>query len=857
MRLASLTMFMLQITATAQAQTDSGAVDALILGPTVVISGKRPDSDTAQSIRRDKPEIVDATVAEDIEKLPDSSVGEAIQRLPGVQITRDRGAPGSLTVRGLGQIETTLNGREVFSAGVGRNLDLADIPSELVSSINVYKTSAADHVEGGIGGLIDVQTHRPLDFETPQIHLSMRQVKGSLSDKDRTQFSTLLSNRWSAPGLGEFGALFSLAHQEQAWREDQKSTGQPLVRTDLIAGRSIVVPNGTSETTSVGERQRSGASLSLQWRPNDRLELYAEGHYAEVLNHQNSYQINVLPSSSFVPGSLTLFPGTNDLRSITWTNAPISILSFARDTVDKTRQLALGGSWHHEALTIKADLSHSQSYNDLYFCGPVLSATAPSFSQDLSSQTPSTSVGGIDLNDPNNFQISSIAYRKRPFNGTLNAFRVDSDYLVLGDFIDRVSAGFRYARHQADNGSGLIFGDNSVSGLSANDRPDFFMPNPYGNFISGTNSIGGYLVGNLSSARDAAILRAAMGMSDPLPSSGSPASIWRLDERTMAAYAMASLAAEKMSLDGNFGLRIVHTDTSINSNQSSGSEIASVEETNGYTDFLPSINLRYEAATGLYLRASASKTVTWPNLDQLSPSLTLLPNTITPSLNRGSAGNPGLDPIRSKNLDLAVEKYFNPKTSIYLTAFLKDINGFITTVSSPEIHDGQTYQISRPQNTDSAFIRGVELGYQQRYTFLPGWLSGLGMQANYTYIDSDTSDTGLGNHLPLQNLSKNTVNLIGIYEKDRLSARIAYNWRDRYISSIANISGLGSMPIYVRGYGWLDAALNYRIDRHISIGLQGTNLTNTTRSAYYGTSTHPQSTWQNETEIAATMTVHF
>ncbi|MEW5903646.1 MAG: TonB-dependent receptor, partial [Pseudomonadota bacterium] len=111
--------------------------------------------------------------------------------------------------------------------------------------------------------------------------------------------------------------------------------------------------------------------------------------------------------------------------------------------------------------------------------------------------------------------------------------------------------------------------------------------------------------------------------------------------------------------------------------------------------------------------------------------------------------------------------------------------------------------MSRPQNSSLAYIKGLELGYQQFYDFLPGWLNGLGLQANYTYVDSRTPSSVLGTDAPLANLSKNSYNIVGMYEKGAVSARIAYNWRSAFMSSVANIANVGAFPIYTKAYGWL------------------------------------------------------
>lgn len=843
------------------ARTDGSGDNAdTIALDNILVVGKRASLASAQEIKRDKMEIVDSVVADDINKLPDINVTDALSRVTGVQILRDRGEGAGVAIRGLTQMETLLNGREVFTAGSGRNLDFADIPSEMLAGLDVYKTSSANHIEGGVGGMVDLRTHRPFDFDGRQLFGSARVIHGDLVDKQEPQFSTLLSDRWQTENLGEFGALVNFAYQRRAWREDQKSAGNPVVRGNIIPGQSVIMPNGTSETSSLGHRERTAGSLVLQWRPSDTLELYAEGNYAEFKTIQNSYQINVTPSSTVVAGSPRLFPGTNDLQSAGWTNAPISILSFARDTVDRTRQAAVGGSWSKDALTLKTDLSYTKSFNNLFFSGPVFSGTAATFNQDLSGQVPTTSISGTDLLNPANFKYASMMYRTLPFAGNLSAAKLDGDYELSGGFIKSISAGFRYAKRNAGNAPGLIFADAPVTGISAADKPSYIMANPAENFLGGEGgSIGNYLVGNLDAARDANALRNAFGITAPIPAAGNPLGVWGISEETQAGYLKSEFEAKSFPLDGNIGLRAVQTVEQVTGSQSAPSSgtVQPININSTDMDYLPSLNLRYQLLKGLYLRAGLSKTLTRQNFDQLSPSLTLIRNTVTPSLNQGRAGNPALKPIRSDNLDLAVEKYFNPTTSVYITGFLKQVDGFITTVSSPEVHDGFTYQVSRPQNGATATINGFEVGYQQFYDFLPSWLSGFGTQANYTYIDSETPSSILGQKVPLQNLSKHSYNLVGMYERGPFSARIAYNWRDTFLSGITNVVGVGALPAYTRGYGWLDASVGYRINDHFAFTIEGMNLLNTLRSSYYGVETRPQNVWVNDTQVGATMTVRF
>lgn len=844
--------------ATAEAQRAT-AKASRELRPVVVV-GSRAAVASAQEIRRESPGIVDAVVAEDIGKLPDYSAAEALLRVPGVQASRDRGEATGITIRGLGQIGTTLNGREVFTAGTSRTLDAADIPAELLRDIRVHKTSQAAQIEGGLGGTVDLRTYRPFDFAGRTIAASARVTRGDLVQRNAPQFSLLASDRGRLAEGGEFGVLCNVTRQERAWREDQQGTGQPVARNDLLPGRTVYAPGGSSDTISAGRRERTAASLALQWRPAPALELYAEGTYAELRTRQDSWQLNMLQPSTFAGGSAALFPGTSNLQSVTWTNAPVSILSFARDTADRDGQAAVGGTWTGESLTLSADASYSRSSNTLLFSGIGLGATAPTLRQDFSARLPGAAIAGVNLADPANLRYTDVLYRYQRFEGSVAALRLDGEYRFAGSVLHALSAGVRVANRSATNAPGLVIADAAAGGLPATRLPGLLVAAPYRDYFAGqgTMRFDGLPAGDPAIERDPVALRSALGVATPIPAAARASSIWNIREDSQAAYLMAAFKDQQQPLDGNIGVRAVRTRESTSGASSlPDGTTAPMHRDEIRTDFLPSASLRYAATDSLQLRAAASRTMARPDFDQLSPSLTLLRNSVDPSLNRGSAGNPALRPISANNVDVAIEHYAGPATTLSLTAFAKWIQGFVANVSALEVHDGVSYLVSRPRNTGAARLRGIEAGWQQFFDFLPGWWRGFGVQANYTYIDSRADGGGTGIALPLQGVSPHTVNLTGMFESEHVSARLAYSWRDRFVSGVANLAGIGTVPVYTAGYGWLDASLLYRVNRNASVGVEAKNLLRTARRSYYGTPDRPQNNWINDIQLGLVAAVRF
>ncbi|WP_372354110.1 TonB-dependent receptor [Xanthomonas sp. NCPPB 3761] len=308
-----------------------------------------------------------------------------------------------------------------------------------------------------------------------------------------------------------------------------------------------------------------------------------------------------------------------------------------------------------------------------------------------------------------------------------------------------------------------------------------------------------------------------------------------------------------------------------------------------YTNVLPSFNMRFKFSDALQWRIAASKAMARPDYTQLQPYLLLAANTesngtvsrwtgtagnpnlqpmqwrfaasrgisrptfdkLNPNLSlstgtsngastfTGTAGNPSLEAVKADQFDTALEWYFGQGSMMYGTVFYKKVEGFIANAVFNEVYDGQVWQITRPVNGDSGKIRGAELGYTQFFDFLPGWLSGFGLQTNYTYVDSEapsptaTDTNGQSLTVPLEGLSKNSYNAILSYETSRFQGRVAYNWRSDWLVTTAG-NGTGNLPVYNKGFGQLDASLRFNINDVWSISLDGVNLLDTRRESYLG-----------------------
>ncbi len=385
-------------------------------------------------------------------------------------------------------------------------------------------------------------------------------------------------------------------------------------------------------------------------------------------------------------------------------------------------------------------------------------------------------------------------------------------------------------------------------------------------------------------------------------------------EHTQAVYSQLRFALDDFAwpIDGNAGVRVVHTGSTARgytlfappSNAPAGvpaipEQSAQQDFKNSYTNVLPSLNVRMKARDDLQFRFAASKGMTRPDFYQMQAYTTLSQTPVTHQDANGqtvldtinytgsAAGNPLLKPTTSDNVDLTGEWYFGKSSSFTVAVFGKELQGIVigkTTAYTLTDTAGQThdFSVTSPINGAKGRARGMEVGYQQYFDKLPGLLSGFGVSANYTYLDShmtmysqsdrewctpkDTVDANLARdangcdtnghilgHQPMTGLSKNAYNLALLYDRGPLSARLAYSWRSRYLQAV-NAYGTASndgidqnpdspnrgnsysvnyaLPTWGGAYGQLDMGVQYKISEDLTLAFEGQNLNNALYKQY-------------------------
>jgi TonB-dependent receptor len=502
-------------TATPADQTASpGDVD-------IVVTGIRQSLANAASIKRNTMEVVDSITATDIGKLPDPNVAETLTRVPGVQAYRFGGEASSpvgsgsgITIRGLtGQTASRTNGRAYFSAGQ-REFNIEGTSPAMVAGVDVFKNPSAEHIEGGIGGIVNVRTRRPFDFKGLAAAASVGGKYNDLADRAEPDVFGLVSNRWDVGG-GELGVLLAASFLRTVNRGDNTPAPGGLnfrraIRADsteyaagVTSGLYSAAYRGRADVTYLADvspatvataerstliaavaqqpiiaqeqyvRTRKGFNSVVQYRPSSTLEFYVEGLYNEFLYHQqyrflgpaDSRYVQNLGTTSFYAdeglANRNSNGGTDDqLSGQRITGGTFLGSGFSSTGGDEHRRYqtavaSAGAKWNPtERLDVNLDVTYVRAYQKQDNRNATLAPAAGlswDITRDLTRDPSYLTISGPDLAAPDTWVFSQYG------NGTNQVFRDDGIAVALDtvrrfddSILKDVKVGLRYATQNDD-----------------------------------------------------------------------------------------------------------------------------------------------------------------------------------------------------------------------------------------------------------------------------------------------------------------------------------------------------------------------------------------------------------------------
>ncbi|HDS1634729.1 MULTISPECIES: TonB-dependent receptor [unclassified Stenotrophomonas] len=841
---------------------------------TVQVTGIRGSMEKSLDTKREANARVEVVTAEDVGKLPAHNVADTLQRLPGVNISSSSADEGGfdeadrVSLRGTSPslTQTLINGHTVGSAdwfvlsqgnNVGRSVSYSLLPSELVSSVEVNKSSQAKLQDGGTTGTVNIITRKPLEFSKQfTAEGSIGAVRSDQAKSNDPQLSALFNYKNDE---GTFGVMLqAFSQKRELRREAQEIPGgfftieanDPVAKTnpDLLG---VQVPGLLGSTLFEQTRKRTGGLVSLQFKPTDDLSFVLSGFSSKL--KANNYNRNFMMFGNSFGKSQAPDPGyvvkdgvltQASYKGMPDTNYAVYDMIY-RESTAKTNYITLDADWQvSENLTAKFQAGTTKGTGETprQYIAELLTAKGGG-----ASWTTHGNGSPVDWNVGGDISPAGASWGGTWGNQQVTA--IDKEKWANVDFsqyfntgvLSSIDFGARYADHTREA--------KSPEGATPGNIWDALRGSPTANYPGGfAGDIGGNFPRNIWYYTPAALRNAVTNNSEWLSGNDGPdgrhnyGAEWKVTEKNFAAYVQGNFSGDRWS--GNVGLRYVNIKQDIDTYATAmGSTVPDVKSLfgawtreafeNKHNRVLPSANFKYDLRDDLVLRLAASQTQTLPDYSALGAS------SYGSDLNRkGGGGNPKLKPVISTNFDANLEWYFMPRGMLSVGAYsmrLKDYVAFSTEkqmLFSELTNQLEEYDISRPKNADGK-VRGIEVAYEQPIGEY------FGVNANYTYADGSTEHTWADGTDNLLGTSKNTYNVGAYFENDTFGARVSYTRRSSFLIGLS-----GANPYYQDDFGTLSASLSYKATDWLSISFDALNLNNPTYK-YYQTAAIPTSFYSN------------
>ena len=852
----------------------------------IVVTGFRASLANALNIKRNENGVVDAISAEDMADFPDLNLAESLQRIPGVSISRRSGEGRQITVRGLGSDYTRVrvNGMEAIatSSGTsnsggtnrGRGFDFNIFSSDLFSNLIVRKTASAEVDEGSLGATVDLNASKPFDISGRRLIFAAQASYNDLIEATKPGVSFLASDRFLD---GKLGVLISASYDERRlleeganitrWTYGGSNGGWNAAST--VAGRTIGqinqnvtsfdnaeqglyhprIPSYASYDTS---SKRLGLGAAVQFRPTDSTLVTLEGLYSDFQGRRLESQLQALGLSR---------PGAGKPQSIIREGIVEgnNLVQARIDNVDLRTQSsdnALNTEFRQFTGTIDHDFSDrarirlTAGRSESTYEDPIATTVtferidSDNFIYDFRERMMQMNLN-FDATDPNAWAsvpgTSEVRLTPERVDNAFTTYKAAGEY----DFNENltIKAGVDYKRFDYSSQAWQRASTSNVPAIAGG--PGIAALSRIFDFNAGLDmadtSVQRWLAPDLAKFIAQYDIYSDTGIWALRENTGARAEV---KEETTGAYVQADFRFTAFGLPfrGDAGVRYFNTEQASSGNAIVAGAANFVTVENSYDMWLPSANLSVDFTDTLVGRVSAAQTIARPGLGSLSPGGSV---TVQGANRNYSSGNPFLDPTKSTNLDLSLEWYRESGAILAAGVFYKDIDTFVQTLRSEAVYntlglpnsllDGtvatpdMVFAVTRPVNSEGGKLTGLEINWQQPFTFLPGFWSNFGLLANYTYVNSDieylTSTTPGAPVVDatLVGLSKNAWNGTLYYEDEKFSARVSVAYRDGYLTGVP-----GSDFNDVQGTNEtlnVDAQVAYSLTPNLRASLEMLNLT--------------------------------
>ena len=789
----------------------------------VMIVGNRFGQSKALNTQKQAANIKNVISEEQIERYPDINTAEVLQRVSGVTIQRSNGEGRFVQLRGTNPSLTNVmvNGQQLaVSNGSQRVVELDVVNAQQLAGIEVTKVVTPDMDGNAIGGAVNLKTRSAFDYNKRKLGVVVGIGQNSEADNPGFRGDFSYSNKLGKNenvGLSLSGNFVSTNRvsnsTESRWgdEEDQDGNSLPLVFRE------------TTLRESVNKRNRLGLSGQFEFKLNENNRIYANAMFNKRWDFQTRNDLR----ARFDKGdylSATESTGTRFIKS-----------SGDREEQQLATSYAIGGIHDFEKLKIDYELnfSNASTKKPKGQIRPEWQARNIDVELfDLESKKPNFRVtNGVDIFDGDIYKFDITDFR---IENTTNEIYTANLNFTLPMNISKNNGEFKF---------GGRFRTNNKDRKDTRARwkwegDDDLLLTPFLSDRQINNFQGAY---NLGSAIDADSFRnfflnnqnsdGFVIRDRPDVNFGEP---YDAQEDILGVYFMGTQTFGDLLILAGLRAEFRNTDYTGNQLLLDDGAFVSSEEVNvkrDFTNFFPNLQFRYRLTDDSNIRLAYSRGIAYPDFFDLVPfSITDIDDEEI------IRGNGDLDLTTSNNYDLLGEYFFQGIGLISGGLFLKDIDKFVFT-SVGVVNGGQFdgFDFEEPLNGGGAQIFGVELSWQQQFTFLPGFLDGFGIFTNYTYTNSSNIDLGPDSQrddidvLPEQ--VANSGNIALTYEKYGINARIAGNFTGKFIDRVGQTA---DRDILTDSYTQWDFSASKRFGKNIDLFFEWVNIFDQEQYDYFG-----------------------
>ncbi|RLA16730.1 MAG: TonB-dependent receptor, partial [Gammaproteobacteria bacterium] len=787
----------------------------------VIVTGIRKSIIDSLNLKKGSEMIVEAISAEDIGKLPDLSITDSLARLPGLTAQRLNGRSQVISIRGLAPDFTTalLNGREQVTVGDNRGIEFDQYPSELLSSVVVYKTPDASLIGQGLAGTADMLTIRPLAHGKQDIVVNARYEWSEISslnagapdDGHRLSFSYI--DQFADDTIGFAIGIADMSNASQGERFN--AWGYPGT------GDGELVIGGAKPYVRSSELERTGIMGTLEYQPNDSFHTTLDFYYSTFEETQwlRGIELPLLWSAAQLQPGYTIDDGLVTEGQYTDVKGVMRNDVNFRDaevwSAGWNTEFAMGDQWVGVVDLARSEVERKDIILETYSgTGPAGEGATDTLGFQMVGNTGAFFDSSLDYTDPNLIMLTSpqgwggdivpggqLGYHNQPtVNDELNTVRLSAQRFMNGTI------------------SSMEFGVNYTDREKSLVRDEFFLALADGSTsaplqnITGVTDLSFLGIPGMISYDPLANVRDGVYTLTRNPNADVIIKSWLVEEEIITAYAQFGLDTEwgNVGVTGNFGLQYVSWDQSSDAFASSGSgdgtDTLPISGGKSDDEWLPSINMTFDLGNDNYLRASVARTLARPRMDQMRASQTwgfdaskADSTDINNSPWSANGGNPELDPWIADGFDLSFEKYFQDgagyisvayfykdlKSWTYEDTIVQDFTGYPTGGIEPAMYEGLATVFI---NGDGGRISGFEFSYSTTGEIFHDSLRNWGVIFNASYTDSSVRANPDAPKIDLPGLSKTVGNLTLYYENQNFSARVNGRYRDDFLGEV---SGFG------------------------------------------------------------------